>query len=108
AGQLDPRAAWAETLGELQHLAYGDGDGSAAGRAGGEMARDLLGGWRVPIEEGAAGVGRWLQSLVDQAATPLEAKLARPLPTPDQSAQHDPAIGQDVRARLDTLTQTLA
>jgi hypothetical protein len=107
AGQLDPRAAWGEALGELQQLARNGGSADPTGGTASEIARDLLGGWRVPVEDGAAGVGRWLHTLVDQTARPLEAKLARPLALPDDGGSSDPALAQDVRSRLDTLTQTL-
>ena len=74
AGQLDPRAAWDEALGALQRLAWGEG-----GPVAREMARDLLGGWRIPLEQGAeAGLDRWLRAVVEQTALPLEAKLADP------------------------------
>ena len=102
AGQLDPRAAWGELLGELQDLARGIGGGSQAG----VLAAELLADWRVPIDEGADGIARWLQSAVDQAATPLEAKLTRALMgSGTETGAATP--GQDVRARLDLLGQVL-
>jgi hypothetical protein len=103
AGQLDPRAAWGELLGELQDLARGIGGGSQAG----VLAAELLADWRVPLDEGADGVARWLQSAVDQAATPLEAKLTRALVGSGAEAGTAATPGQDVRARLDLLAQVL-
>lgn len=103
AGQLDPKAAWGELLGELQDLARGIGGGSQAG----VLASELLADWRVPLEEGSDGIARWLRTAVDQAATPLEAKLTRALIGP--GAEHGTATtpGQDVRARLDLLVQAM-
>ena len=103
AGQLDPRAAWGELLAELQSLTRGANAGSQAG----VLASELLANWRVPLEEGTDGIARWLRAAVDQAATPLEAKLARALMPPGD--EHGPATtpGQDVRARLDLLAQAL-
>jgi hypothetical protein len=106
AGQLDPRAAWDEALAALQRLARGEG-----GPVARDLARDLLNGWRVPLEAGAAGLDRWLRAVVEQTALPLEAKLADQIrpesqPTPSGRAV-DPSIGEDVRARLDGLTQAL-
>jgi hypothetical protein len=103
AGQLDPEAAWGELLGELHALARGLGGGSQAG----VLASELLADWRLPLEQGADGIARWLRSAVDQAATPLEAKLARSLLTPGGQQRGSATPGQDVRARLDLLAQVL-
>jgi hypothetical protein len=103
AGQLDPEAAWGELLGELHGLARGLGGGSQAG----VLASELLADWRLPLEQGADGIARWLRSAVDQAATPLEAKLARSLVTPGGEQRGSATPGQDVRARLDLLAQVL-
>jgi hypothetical protein len=103
AGQLDPEAAWGELLGELHGLARGLGGGSQAG----VLASELLADWRLPLEQGADGITRWLRSAVDQAATPLEAKLARSLVTPGGEQRGSATPGQDVRARLDLLAQVL-
>lgn len=61
----------------------------------------------MPLDEGADGIARWRRTTVDQAATPLEAKLTRALMYP--GAEHGPATmpGQDVRARLDLLAQAM-
>jgi hypothetical protein len=103
AGQLDPKAAWGELLADLKGLVRDAGAGSQAGM----LAAELLAGWRVPLEDGADGIARWLRTAVDQAATPLEAKLARTLASP--GAEHGTVTtpGQDVRARLDLLAQAL-
>jgi hypothetical protein len=103
AGQLDPKAAWGELLGELQTLARGGGIGSQASM----LATELLADWRVPLEEGADGIARWLRAAVDQAATPLEAKLARSLVSPAANQDAATSPGQDVRARLDMVAQAL-
>jgi hypothetical protein len=103
AGQLDPKAAWGELLAELQGLARG----AAAGSQAGVLASELLADWRVPLEEGADGISRWLRAAVDQAATPLEAKLARSLMAAGDENGPATTPGQDVRARLDLLSQAL-
>jgi hypothetical protein len=103
AGQLDPRAVWGELLGELQDLVRGIGGGSQAG----VLAAELLADWRVPVGEDADGIARWLRGAVDQAATPLEAKLARPPVSPGADTGTTATPGQDVRARLDLLAQVL-
>ena len=93
-GQLDPRAAWGELLAELQGFAREAGPNSQAA----VLISELLADWRVPVEEGPEGISRWLRSAVDQAATPLEAKLTRAAVNP--SAERETAVtpGQDVRA----------
>ena len=106
AGQLAPKAAWGELLKTLQRLTQGPMSGSQAG----VLAAELLADWRVPLEEGAAGIATWLRAAVDQAGTPLEAKLARPLAGQTGDGTPNPAHaspGQDVRARLDLLAQAL-
>jgi hypothetical protein len=103
AGQLDPEAAWSELLGELHGLARGLGGGSQAG----VLASELLADWRLPLEQGADGIARWLRSAVDQVATPIEAKLSRSLATPSGEPRGSATPGQDVRARLDLLAQVL-
>jgi hypothetical protein len=106
AGQLDPRAAWDEALGALQRLVHGEG-----GPVARATARDLLSGWRVPLEQGAAGLDRWLRGGVEQTAVPLEAKVADLVATRGEASAGDlladRAIGQDARARLDGLARTL-
>lgn len=104
AGQLAPGAAWGDLLRTLQRLTHGPMSGSQAG----VLAAELLADWRVPLEEGAPGIAKWLQAAVDQAGTPLEAKLARPL-TGDGVTNNPTRTspGQDVRARLDLLAQAL-
>jgi hypothetical protein len=106
AGQLVPGAAWGELLGSLHELTQGPMSGSQAG----VLAAELLGDWRVPLEEGATGIARWLQRAVDQAGTPLEAKLARPMAGPGGDGTPNAAHtspSQDVRARLDLLAQAI-
>jgi hypothetical protein len=103
AGQLDPSTAWGDLLPELQRLARNAGDGSLAGM----LANELLSDWQVPIGDGAEGIGRWLRTVVDQAGTPLEAKLARPLTAAGAESSAATSPGQDVRARLDLLAQVL-
>jgi hypothetical protein len=109
AGQLDPPAAWGELLTELHVLARDAGAGSQAGA----LAAELLADWRVPVEDGAEGIARWLQTTVDRTATPLEAKLARAAAPPGTPGAPGSESGlpstpsQDVRARLDLLSQTL-
>lgn len=103
ARQFDPHAAWGELLGELQRLTRGGGASSQVG----VLAQELLADWRVPIEDGAEAIARWLQQAIDQVATPLEAKFARPPALlGDRLGATSP--GQDVRARLDLLGQVLA
>jgi hypothetical protein len=100
AGQLDPKAAWGELLAELHGLAREAGTGSQAGM----LAAELLADGRVPLDDGADGIARWLKSAVDQAATPLEAKLTRALVNPGGEGA---TPGQDVRARLDLVAQAM-
>ncbi|MGE3910741.1 MAG: flagellar hook-length control protein FliK, partial [Chloroflexota bacterium] len=103
AGQLDPRAAWGELLDAMRQLARG---GDAATQAG-VLATELLADWRVPLEQGATGIGRWLRTAVDQMATPLEAKLTRPLAGDGSPNSAQTTASQDARARLDMLAQSL-
>ncbi|MCC7367890.1 MAG: flagellar hook-length control protein FliK [Chloroflexi bacterium] len=107
AGQFAPSAAWGELLDTMQQLTRSPMSGSQAG----VLAAELLADWRVPLEEGAAGIARWLQQSLDRTGTPLEAKLARPAldaPPPDGTSRAAlTSPGQDVRARLDLLAQSL-
>jgi hypothetical protein len=72
------------------------------------LAAELLADWQVPVGQGAEGIGQWLRTAVDQAATPLEAKLARPLTPNGPEDWPGTTPGQDVRARLDLLAQALS
>jgi hypothetical protein len=103
AGQLDPKAAWGELLSELHGLMREAGPNSQAGM----VASELLSDWRVPVEDGVEGISRWLRSAVDQAATPLEAKLTRAAVNPNAEQGTSTTPGQDVRARLDLLAQAM-
>jgi hypothetical protein len=102
AGQLDPQSAWGDLLPELQRLATFSGRGSQAGA----VAAELMADWQVPVSDGAEAVSGWLRATVDQAGTPLEAKLARPL-LADAESQPATSPGHDIRARLDLLSQAL-
>jgi hypothetical protein len=103
AGQLDPPAAWGELLPELQRLARFAGHGSQAGA----VAAELLSAWQVPVSDGPEAVSQWLRASIEQAGTPLEAKLVRPPLTNDADPSAAASPGQDVRARLDLLSQSL-